>query len=70
VKYYEVDLTDKRVVSDPRYWIQPNDIINIKPLKQRSWGIGETGFPTFLALLSAVSSSLALNRCHSIIFKQ
>jgi polysaccharide export outer membrane protein len=60
VKYYEVDLTDKRLISDPRYWVQPNDIINIKPLKQRSWGIGETGFQTFLALLSAVSSSLAL----------
>lgn len=60
VKYYEIDLTDKRVVSDPRYFIQPNDIINIKPLKQRSWGIGETGFQTFLGLLSAVASSLAL----------
>jgi polysaccharide export outer membrane protein len=60
VKYYEIDLTDKRVVSDPRYFIQPNDIINIRPLRQRSWGIGETGFQTFLALLSAVSSSLAL----------
>ena len=60
VKYYEVDLTDKRVISDPRFFIQPNDIINIKPLKQRSWGIGETGFQTFLSLLGAVSSSLAL----------
>jgi polysaccharide export outer membrane protein len=60
VKYYELDLTDKRVVSDPRYFIQPNDIINIRPLRQRSWGIGETGFQTFLSLLGAVSSSLAL----------
>jgi polysaccharide export outer membrane protein len=60
VKYYVIDLTDKRVVSDPRYFIQPNDIINIKPLKQTSWGIGATGFQTFLALLSAVASSLAL----------
>ncbi len=60
VKYYEIDLTDKRVISDARYFIQPNDIINVKPLKQRSWGIGETGFQTFLALLSAVASSLAL----------
>ena len=60
VKYYEIDLTDKRVVSDPRFFVQPNDIINIRPLKQRSWGIGQTGFQTFLALLGAVSSSLAL----------
>ena len=60
IKYYEIDLTDKRVVSDPRFFVQPNDIINIRPLKQRSWGIGETGFQTFLALLGAVSSSLAL----------
>jgi len=60
VKYYDIDLTDKRVISDPRFFVQPNDIINIKPLKQRSWGIGETGFQTFLALLTAVTSSLAL----------
>lgn len=60
VRYYELDLTDKRVISDPVFFIQPNDIINIKPLKQRSWGIGATGFQTFLSLLGAVSSSLAL----------
>jgi len=60
IKYYEIDLTDKRVISDPRYFIQPNDIINVKPLRQRSWGIGETGFQTFLSILGAVSSSLAL----------
>lgn len=60
IKYYEVDLTDKRVISDPLFFIQPNDIINIRPLKQRSWGIGETGFQTFLSLIGAISSSLAL----------
>ena len=60
VKYYEIDLTDKRVVSDPRFFIQPNDIINVKPLKQRTWGLGETGLQTFLSVLGAISSSLAL----------
>ena len=60
IKYYEIDLTDKRVISDPRFFIQPNDIINIRPLKQTSWGIGSTGFQTFLSLLTAVASSLAL----------
>lgn len=60
VKYFEVDLTHKSVVSDPRYFIQPNDIINIKPLKQKSWGIGETGFQTYAALLTVVTSTLTL----------
>ncbi|MDX5405198.1 MAG: polysaccharide biosynthesis/export family protein [Bacteroidota bacterium] len=60
VKYYELDMTDKTVVQDPRYMIQPNDIINVKPLKQKSWGIGQTGFQTFVSAISVLSSSLAL----------
>lgn len=60
VKYFELDLTDKAVVSDPRYFVQPNDIINVKPLRQRSWGIGETGFQTITSLMGAIGSSLAL----------
>ncbi len=58
VKYYEIDLTSKAVISNPMYFIQPNDIINIKPMKQKSWGIGETGFQTYATLLSIITSTL------------
>lgn len=56
----ELDLTDVETLSDPDYLVQPNDIINVKPAKQRSWGIGETGFSTFVQTLSIISSILLI----------
>jgi len=60
VKFYEVDLTSKKVVSNPMYFIQPNDIINIKPMKQKTWGIGQTGVQSFLLFASLVTTTAAL----------
>ena len=60
VKYYEVDLTSKEVVNNPMYFIQPNDIINVKPLKQKTWGFGETGVQSFLTFASIITTSAAL----------
>ena len=55
VKYYEVDLTSKEVVNNPMYFIQPNDIIYVKPLKQKSWGVGSTGRESLLFVLSMLT---------------
>lgn len=60
VRLINLDLTEIDVLSDPNYMIQPNDIINVKPLPQRSWGIGETGFSTFVQSLSIISSVLLI----------
>lgn len=57
---YELDLTNREIINDPRYFIQPNDVINVKPLPQKSFGIGTTGFQTFSQLLTVVSSTVAL----------
>lgn len=58
IKRFEVDLTDRNVISDPLFLIQPNDIINIKPLKQRTWGIGDQGVNTLLTTISVITSSI------------
>lgn len=60
VKYYEIDLTSKAVVNNPMYFIQPNDIINVKPMKQKTWGIGATGVQTFLTFASLITTTAAL----------
>jgi len=60
VKFYEVDLTSKEVVNNPMYFIQPNDVINIKPMKQKTWGIGTTGVQSFLVFASLVTTTAAL----------
>jgi polysaccharide export outer membrane protein len=60
VKIFEVDLTDADIISSPQYFIQPNDIINVKPLSQKSLGIGTTGFQTFASILGVVASAATL----------
>jgi polysaccharide export outer membrane protein len=54
-KIHHLDLTNSDVINSPYYFIQPNDIIYVKPLKQKSWGTGKTGFETFTAVISVLS---------------
>ena len=56
----DLDLTDSRVLSDPYFFIQPNDIINVKPLKVKSLGIGTTGFQTIASVLGVLASTATL----------
>ncbi|MGB0177018.1 MAG: polysaccharide biosynthesis/export family protein [Owenweeksia sp.] len=60
LQFFTVDLTKKDVVVDPRYFIQPNDIINVKPLPAKSYGIGTTGFATIASVLTVLSSTLLI----------
>lgn len=60
VHTFELDLTDASVLSNPNYFIQPNDVINVKPLPQKSLGIGTTGFQTFSQLFSVAISAITL----------
>lgn len=60
VKLFEIDLTSANVINDQRFFIQPNDIINVKPLNVKSWGIGTTGWQTITLGLSALASALTI----------
>lgn len=60
VQTIELDLTDKEIISSPYFFIQPNDIINVKPLKVKSIGIGTTGFQTFASILGVLASTATL----------
>lgn len=52
---HHLDLTDINVMNSPYYYIQPNDIIYVKPLKQKSWGTGATGRETLTTIATIVS---------------
>jgi len=52
---HHLDLTDINVMNSPYYYIQPNDMIYIKPLKQKSWGTGTTGKETLTAIFSVLT---------------
>ena len=65
-KIHTLDLTDVDVLKSPYYYIQPNDIIYVKPIKQKTWGVGTNGresLQTILSLLGIVTTTiLLLNR--------
>lgn len=50
---HSIDLTNIDAMKSPYYYVQPNDYIYIKPLKQKSWGTGTTGLQSFTAIFTA-----------------
>ena len=65
-KIHTLDLTDVNVMNSPYYYIQPNDIIYVKPVKQATWGAGTTGRETLQTIVSVLgivtTTVLLLNR--------
>ena len=49
---YEIDLTNIEALNSNIFFIKPNDYINVKPLKQKSWGTGTTGLQTLTTVVS------------------
>jgi polysaccharide export outer membrane protein len=63
VKKYSMDLTKIDIFESENFYVQPNDIIYVSPLKQKSWGTGTTGlqsFSTVVTVLSFLVSSVLL----------
>lgn len=54
-KIHSIDLTDIAAMKSPYYYIQPNDIILVKPLKRKALGGGETAAQTFTTIASIFS---------------
>lgn len=62
---FSIDLTDSKATSSPVFYLQPNDYIYIKPLKQKTWGTGKTGIEslsTIITLLSLATTTYLLLR--------
>lgn len=54
-KVHHLDLTDINVMKSPYYYIQPNDMIYVKPLRQKSLGTGETAVSSLSAIATIAS---------------
>ena len=55
-KVHHIDLTSIDAMSSPYYYIQPNDLILINPLPQKSLGTGTTGIQSFTTILTVVTA--------------
>ncbi|MCK6609226.1 protein involved in gliding motility EpsA [Flavobacterium aquaticum] len=52
---YSIDLTKESAMNSPYFYIQPNDYIIVKPLKQKTWGTGVTGVQSVATIMTAIS---------------
>lgn len=62
---YTLDLTNVNVLNSDVFYIKPNDIINIKPLQEKSWGTGTTGLQslsTLVSIFTLITSTIILAR--------
>ncbi len=55
-KVHHIDLTSIDAMSSPYYYVQPNDMIVVNPLPQKSIGAGTTGISSFTTLLSVFTA--------------
>ena len=58
---YIIDLTDKNIVNSEYYYIYPNDLLYVRPMKAKMWGIGESfsiGIITSILAIGITISSL------------
>lgn len=51
----DIDLTDANVMASPYYNLQPNDYVYVKPLKQKTWGTGQTGIQSIGTIITLLS---------------
>jgi polysaccharide export outer membrane protein len=55
IQMHDLDLTDISVMQSPYYYLQPNDFIYVKPLKQKTWGTGKTGIESLSSIITILS---------------
>lgn len=55
VQKFVVDFTDIKVFESEVFYLQPNDIIYVPPLKQKVYGTGTTGSQTLTTVIAGLS---------------
>ena len=65
IQKFEIDLTKMDAINSEVFFIKPNDYINVKPLRQKSWGTGTTGLQsltTIVSVFTLVTSTILIVR--------
>jgi polysaccharide export outer membrane protein len=68
LKIHQVNLTDQRLLESPYYFLKPNDVIYVEPIKMRELG-NFTNATSTLTTIATVASTFLLVLNTYIIFK-
>jgi polysaccharide biosynthesis/export protein len=60
VRIHYLDVLDQNIISSPYFFLQPNDLIYVEPLKRRAYGVGVNGLQTLSTALSVITTTLLL----------
>jgi polysaccharide export outer membrane protein len=55
VQKFKLDMTSMQVFNSEVFYLQPNDIIYVPPLKQKTFGTGTNGVQTLTTIVSVLS---------------
>jgi polysaccharide biosynthesis/export protein len=58
--YHYIDLTDRHVLSSDFYYLKPEDIIIVQPLKQKAYGFSSFPYGTVLSGLATIIAIVAI----------
>lgn len=58
-RIHQLNLLDPNIINSDYYYLRPNDIIYIRPLKSKTYGFGQTFAQNFTLVLSILSTGLA-----------
>jgi len=50
-----LDLTDRKLLESPYYFIRPNDVLYVAPMRVREWGTGITAQQSLGTVLTTIS---------------
>jgi len=59
-KIHKVDVTGRDFIESELFFVQPDDLIYVPPLKIRELGTGETALETFATLVSVISGTVLI----------
>ena len=64
IRKYQIDLTKDDIITSEFYYVRPNDVIYVEPLKRRWWGMKEFPFMLFMAAITNYVLILDYNKMH------
>jgi polysaccharide biosynthesis/export protein len=56
MRSFRVDVTDKSIISSPLFYVQPNDIIYVEPIRSSAWRLSLSEFSLLLTAITSFTS--------------
>ena len=63
-KFHTIDLTDKYALQSDLYYLRPEDVVLVQPLKQKSWGFSQFPYSLVLSGLTTLVTLLTFMKIY------